>query len=471
MAIPVFRMKPGRSNVERAGAADAVTNAAEILRVLPGSPAEKVKLRPGERILEINQVRPADLIDYLRAEAADRLHLLMAGPEGNRREIRLEKAAEEPLGVVFTSAVFDRVKTCCNRCLFCFVDQMPPGLRKTLYVKDDDYRLSFLQGSYITLTNLEPADWERIERLHLSPLYISIHATGPEIRRKLFRSPAAAEIMPSLRRLADWGISFHGQLVLCPGVNDGEALFRTLTDLGGLWPALGSLAVVPVGLTAYRQGLPELRGFTPEEAREVLAMVVSFQEKFLAAHGSRLVFAADELYLLAGKEFPPLAEYEDLWQLTNGVGLWPLFKAEFLHNLTEFFTGCQERGYSPTGKRVVLTGFAAAKLWEELAGEVRKYFPRIVMEVRPVPSVFGPEVTVAGLVTGADIISHLLEKEPDPGATILLPAVMLRREEEDFLDGYSLRQVEEAVGRRLQVVETTGEAAVRALLEGEGDQR
>ncbi|NLY88613.1 MAG: DUF512 domain-containing protein [Firmicutes bacterium] len=471
----MFRMKPCRGNEEKAGAARAVAKAAakggEIARVIPGSPAKKVKLQPGERILEINQVRPVDLIDYLAAEASDRLHLFVAGPEGETREIRLEKAAEEPLGVVFTSAVFDRVKTCRNRCLFCFVDQMPPGLRETLYVKDDDYRLSFLQGSYITLTNLKPADWERIRRLHLSPLYISIHATEPEIRRKLFRSPAAAEIMPYLKKLAGWGVSFHGQLVLCPGINDGEVLFRTLTDLGGLWPALASLAVVPVGLTAYRRGLPELRTFAPEEAREVLAMVASFQEKFLAAYGSRLVFAADELYLLAGEEFPPLAGYEDLWQLTNGVGLWALFKAEFLRSLAGFSANCQERGYSPTGRRVVLTGFAAAKLWEELAGEVQKVFPRISLEIRPVPSAFGPEVTVAGLVTGADIIRNLREQEAAPGATILLPAVMLRREEGDFLDGYSLRQVEEAVGRRLQVVETTGEAAVRALLEGEGCQR
>lgn len=357
------------------GAANAAGSAAEILRVLPGSPAEKVKLQPGEKILEINGVRPADLIDYLQAEASDRLHLVVAGPEGDKREIRLEKAAEEPLGVVFSSAVFDRVRTCGNRCLFCFVDQMPPGFRKTLYIKDDDYRLSFLQGSYITLTNLKPADWERIRRLHLSPLYISIHATDPAVRRKLFRSPAAAEILPSLQKLADWGISFHGQLVLCPGINDGEALIRTITDLGRLWPALGSLAVVPVGLTAYRQGLPELRGFTREEAREVLAVVASFQEKFLASYGTRLVFAADELYLLAEKEFPPLAEYEDLWQLTNGVGLWALFKAEFLRSLAEFSTAAQDRGSSPTGKRVVLTSLAAAKLWEELAGEVRKYYP------------------------------------------------------------------------------------------------
>lgn len=467
MAIPVSRMKPGREKTAKTGAA----HAAEILRVFPGSPAERANLQPGERILEINGVRPADLIDYLQAEASDRLHLVVARPEGDRREIRLEKAAEEPLGVVFTSAVFDRVRTCGNRCLFCFVDQMPPGFRKTLYIKDDDYRLSFLQGSYITLTNLKPADWERIRRLHLSPLYISIHATDPAVRRKLFRPPAAAEIMPSLKKLADWGISFHGQLVLCPGINDGEALIRTITDLGGLWPALGSLAVVPVGLTAYRQGLPELRGFTREEAREVLAVVAAFQEKFLAAYGTRLVFAADEFYLQAGEEFPPLAGYEDLWQLTNGVGLWALFKAEFLRSLAEFSAACQERGSSPAGRRVVLTGLAAAKLWEELAGEVRKYFPGVALEIRPVPSAFGPEVTVAGLVTGADIIRSLREKEPAPGAVILLPAVMLRREEGDFLDGCSLRQVEAAVGRRLQVVETTGEAAVRALLGGEGNQR
>lgn len=464
-------MEPSRRRQCERARVKVETGSAEISRVLPGSAAEKMNLRPGDRIIEINRRRPADLIDYLAAESCTRLVLLVADTGGNRREIRVEKAADEPLGVVFSSAVFDRVKTCRNRCQFCFVDQMPPGLRRTLYVKDDDYRLSFLQGSYITLTNLEPADWERIKRLHLSPIYISIHATDPEIRRKLFGSPAAEEIIPALKKLAAWGVSFHGQLVICPGINDGKALFRTLTELGELWPAPASLAVVPVGLTAYRQGLPELRGFTPEEAADLLAMVASFQEKFLAAYGSRLVFAADELYLLAGKEIPPLAEYEDLWQLTNGVGLWALFRTEFLSSLAELASNCQERGYFPTGTRVILTGIAAAKLWEELAGEVQKYFPGITLEVRPAPSAFGPEVTVAGLVTGADIIKNFRRKEAAPGAVILLPAIMLRREEGDFLDGYSLRQVEEGVGRRLQVVETTGEAAARALLEGEENQR
>jgi len=437
-----------------------VSTGAEISRVTPGSPAAKVNLKPGDKILQINGVRPVDLIDYLSVEASPCLHLVVADAGGGRREIRLEKPEEKSLGLAFTSAVFDRVKTCCNHCLFCFVDQMPPGLRKTLYLKDDDYRLSFLQGSYITLTNLKKDDWRRIKELRLSPLYISVHATDPKVRRRLFGRSKAGEIMPLLERLASWGIAFHAQVVVCPGINDRKVLAKTLFDLGALWPALQSLAVVPVGLTGYRQELPELRGFEPEEAEKVLELVGSAQKAFSAAAGTRLVYAADEFFLQAQKEIPPLEYYEDLWQLANGVGLWALFKEEFLSALARI---------SPCYRRrprafVVLTGRAAAGLWEELSPALKKHCPWITLEVRPVTSSFGPEVTVAGLVTGNDIIQNLRENGVKPGREVILPGVMLRREERDFLDGRSLKQVEKEAGVPLQVIETTGEAAVKALL-------
>ena len=297
------------------------SSTAIIDQVLSGSLAEEVGLVPGDRIQRINGRILNDLIDYHLIEDSERFSLEAIGVDGRLRKIEVDNREYQGLGVVFTSAVFDGVRTCQNNCLFCFVDQMPAGMRPSLYLKDDDYRLSFLQGSYITLTNLSADDWERISRYRLSPLYLSIHATDPKARERLFGTIKARDVMGKLRKLAAQGINLHAQAVICPGINDGDVLERTISDLGGLWPSLQSLAVVPVGLTRHRLGLPKLRQFTPDEARAVLDTIRSAQTGFLKDYGSRLVFAADEFILRAGAKFPPLEEYEDLWQLENGVGL------------------------------------------------------------------------------------------------------------------------------------------------------
>lgn len=435
---------------------------AEVFQVLPGSLAEEVGLAPGDRIMRINGRTLRDLIDYHLAEASNRLILEVAKADGEFREIDLENEEGWGLGVVFNSAVFDGIRVCRNKCLFCFVDQMPPGMRPSLYLKDDDYRLSFLQGSYITLSNLSAEDWQRIKRERLSPLYISVHATQPEVRERLFGAEKAREIMSHLEQLASWGIKMHTQAVIVPGINDGAVLEKTISDLGGLWPSVLSLAVVPVGLTRHRAGLPELKRFSPTEARAVLELVHRKQREFLSEFGTRLVFPADEFLIQAGAEFPPLAEYEDLWQLENGVGLWALFKEEFTEEL--------ERTVPPSGRRrpgeyLVVTGIDAAALWKELKEKLVVKYPEIKLAIKPVPNFFfGREVTVTGLLTGRDIVSALRNNDLRPEQIVLLPRVMLRRGEDVFLDGMTVGELEEILGVPVKVVEVSGKAAARTIL-------
>ncbi|NLY91413.1 MAG: DUF512 domain-containing protein [Firmicutes bacterium] len=436
---------------------------AVIASVAPRSLADRLGLQPGDRIVKLNRKEIPDLIAYQLAEAEDNLLVEVEKANGEYWELEVEKEEAEGLGVTFTTAVFDGIKPCRNRCLFCFVDQMPRGQRPSLYIKDDDYRLSFLQGSYITLTNLTAADWQRIRRLHLSPLYISVHATDPEVRKKLLGNERAGEVLAQLHQLAAWGCHFHAQAVLCPELNDGSVLARTITDLGDFWPNLRSLAIVPVGLTGHRAHLPPLRKFQPEEAKAVLQTVHRAQARFLAAYGTRLVFAADEFYLQAKEVFPPVEAYEDLLQLENGIGLWPLFKAQFLHALAKL------RGERPPeGKPssfAVITGTDAAKLWEELRRVTGPILPWLKLQILPVTnSFFGPEVTVTGLLTGVDIRQAVSQTPLRPGTHLLLPNVILRHQENLFLDGMTIDQLRAELPYPVKVIGVNGEEVVKTLL-------
>ena len=436
---------------------------AVIASVAPHSLASRLGLQPGDRIVKINGKRIPDLITYQLEEAQDLLVLEVEKENGEYWEYEVEKAETEGLGLSFTTAVFDGIRPCRNHCLFCFVDQMPPKLRPSLYIKDDDYRLSFLQGSYITLTNLTEADWQRIHRLRLSPLYISVHATDPEVRVRLLGNKRAGDIQAHLQRLADWGCHFHAQAVLCPGINDGPILEKTIADLGAFWPQLQTLAIVPVGLTGHRTGLTPLRFFKQEEAQAVLKIVHPAQQQFLASYGSRLVFAADEFYLQANQEFPPLEAYEDLLQLENGVGLWPLFKTEFQQALTKYEGEGQRRG--KPGHYTIITGTSAVELWAELRGRLTKVFPQIELAILPVTNhFFGPEVTVTGLVTGGDIRCALAETPLKSDTCLLLPQVMLRRPENDFLDGMTVDELRANVSHPVKVLAVNGETVVKTLL-------
>lgn len=441
-----------------------------ITQVSPDGLGREVGLEPGDQILRINGKQLTDLIQYYLEECSDRLCLEVEKSSGEIRQIQVEKDEEQGLGVTFSSAVFDSIKRCRNRCVFCFVDQMPPDLRSTLYIKDDDYRLSFLQGSYITLSNLEAEDWHRIKKERLSPLYISVHSTEPAVREELFGNAKIRDILTPLQKLAAWGIQMHTQAVIVPGVNDGDSLRKTIMDLGRLWPAVRSLAIVPVGLTKYRQKLPELRKFTTEEARWVLDLVHQAQQRFLSDFGSRLVFAADEYYLQAQESFPTPAEYEDLWQLENGVGLWALFKEEFLSALA---AGSAKRRQPKGGDFLLLTGTGVAVLWPELIRSFAADYPEVNIEVRPVPNhFFGEMVTVTGLVTGEDIIKELKNKGVKEGQTILIPQVMLRQGETVFLDGTNLQGIREALSSvrnlTIKTVPVNGATLFRIFLGLEG---
>lgn len=417
------------------------TDGVLITGVDPGGIGAELKLKPGDRLLEINGVKPMDFIDYLMLIAEEHLNLKILKQSGEYLEFEFEKSNEESLGLGFEAAVFDEIKTCCNHCLFCFVHQLPSGQRASLYIQDDDYRLSFLQGSYITLTNLTVADWERIEKLHLSPLYISVHATDPVVRQRLLGSKKGGPILQQLKRLAAAGITLHTQAVICPGINDNRVLEKTINDLAELWPQVVSLAVVPVGLTGHRQRLFNLRVPNQDQAKNVLEIVEGSQKKFLKKLNTRFVFAADEWYIIAGEPFPSDEEYEEYPQLDNGVGLIRWFLTDFDENLPKFAPSLQ----TIEGELVVVTGVSTIRLWDEIKTKFNVSFPKLKLTVLPVPNhFFGPSVTVTGLLSGRDIIEAIHSHQQANEAIYLVPEITLKQGEALFLDGISVNELIEA---------------------------
>lgn len=393
-----------------------------VAAVEPSSLAARLGLRPGDELLAVNGHPVRDVIDvrFYAAEEHLRLDIRRAG-----REVHLEadRRYGEPLGLEFAAPVFDGIRRCHNHCSFCFVAQMGPGLRPSLYIRDDDYRYSFLYGNYITLTNLTPADWERIAAQHLSPLYVSVHATDPALRRRVLGNPAAPPILPQLRRLAALGVSVHTQVVLTPGLNDGPALDRTISDLADLYPAVRSVSIVPVGLTKYHRG--GCRVHTPDEARAVFARVTARQPRLRERLGVTFAYLSDEWYLRLGEEVPPAAAYDGLDLTENGVGMVRRFL---------------DRGVSlPTGAHLLATGtLFAPTLRRAVAG-------RPDLEVVPVVNrFFGETVTVAGLLTGADVVETLRGRVEGRG--VVLPKEMFGGPEGRTLDGMTAREIGAALG-------------------------
>ena len=408
---------------------------AKITAISPGSIAAELELAAGDTLLRMNHQKIQDIIDYLLFSAEERLSLEVLKKTGETLVLEFEKAAEEPLGLVFADIVFDELRVCTNHCLFCFVHQLPAGQRASLYVQDDDYRLSFLQGSYITLTNLSDADWSRIEQQRLSPLYVSVHATDPQIRSRLLGTKQAGPIMAHLQRLAAAGITVHAQAVICPGINDGLVLERTITDLAGLWPQVASLAVVPVGLTDFRRHLYNLRGFAAGEAAQVIKTVTQFQVNYQAQWQTRFVFAADEWYILSGTEFPPEADYEDYPQLDNGVGLIRWFLSEF----EEFFPNYWPKLQCFQINFVLITGESTRRLWQQVQTVFKQHVPGVDLEILPVKNGFlGDKVTVTGLLSGKDIQTAIANHVPARPGVYLIPQITLKQDEPCFLDGLSV---------------------------------
>lgn len=431
-----------------------------ITRVRPGSLGEELGLSAGDRIVAVNGRPLRDLIDYLQEVDGEEILLTVARREGEQVEFEVEKDAGEDLGVEFSQAVFDGVKRCRNRCVFCFVDQLPPGLRPSLYLKDDDYRLSFCQGSYITLTNLSKADLERILRLRLSPLYVSVHATDPAVRRAMLRHPGAGEeTLRLLKQLVEGGIEVHAQLVLCPGWNDGVVLDRTLKELGELSEGVRTIAAVPVGITQFRRNPTPLRAFAPAEARAVLAAIHHWQARFFARRGTRLVFAADEFYLRAGEPIPPSAAYEEFAQLEDGVGLVRKFWDEAAEAMVAADRG-EEREVH------IATGQAGALVLQPLLLGLRRQGLAHRARLLVVPNrFFGPTISVTGLLTGADVVSAVrtARHRGERVDRVLVPNSLFRSGGGVTLDDLTLGDLAERCGAAVESVPVDGGALVRRL--------
>jgi putative radical SAM enzyme (TIGR03279 family) len=420
---------------------------AVIASVRPASQAARLGLAPGDRVLRVSGKTPRDYIAYRYLIAEESVSLTWEDAQGRQRRARIEKSLDEDLGITFTSDVFDGVRLCRNRCAFCFVHQLPRGMRAALYVKDDDYRLSFLHGNFVTLTNLTLADRRRIAEYHLSPLYVSVQATEPEVRVRLFGGPTP-DPRVEMQRLISKGIEFHTQIVVCPGSNDGEHLARSVEDLAALHPGVRSIGVVPVGLTSHRGKLAKIPAVTAEMAREIVAQVESWQREYRKRLGTRLVFASDEMYLRAGLPLPSRREYEDFPQLGNGIGGVRLF----LDDLAKLKPVSLKR---PT-RVTLVTGEMAAPFVRALA-EKLEMGQNVTAQVCVVRNrFFGASVTTAGLLTGRDIVAAL--RECGVGEVVVIPGTAVR-EGEGFLDGVRV----EELGVEAHVAHTPGE--VRELLQ------
>jgi putative radical SAM enzyme (TIGR03279 family) len=426
-------------NASAGGVSPRLPQPAVVATVEPGSIGEELGFQPGDRLLSINGQRPRDLIDLQFLVGEEELVLEVEDPGGTLHTVELEKDLDEGLGLGFTEALFDGLKQCNNACPFCFIDQQPPGKRRSLYLKDDDYRLSFLYGSYLTLTNLSEADWRRIETQRLSPLYVSVHATEPELRSRLLVNHRAGLLLEQLAWFQQRDLQIHAQVVVCPGLNDGAALERTLRDLagfaGGDWPAVLSAAVVPVGLTRFR---PPGDGLVPVDrasARAVISRVEPLQAEFQRRLGSRFAWLSDEWYLIAGLPLPPRASYEDLPQQENGVGSIRAFLEE-LDRATAELPVRVERSRRLSWVVGQLVAEALAPVVEKLNA-----VEGVELILHGLPSPYwGQEQVVTGLLTGADLLTGL--EGQDLGEALLLPAVMLRQGDPVFLDDLRLDEVE-----------------------------
>jgi len=418
---------------------DRLPQPAVVVSVEAGSIGEELGFQPGDRLLSINGVRPRDLIDFQMLVGEEDLRLEVEDPAGEVHVIELEKDADDGLGLAFSEALFDGLRQCNNRCPFCFIDQQPPGHRRSLYLKDDDYRLSFLYGSYLTLTNLTAADWQRIEAQRLSPLYVSVHATNPELRSRLLVNPRAALLLDQLRWFAERRLQIHAQVVVCPGVNDGEALGRTLQDLAafaeGDWPTVLSTAVVPVGLTRFRPANDNLVPVDQAAAIAAINQVEALQESFQSRLGSRFAWLADEWYLIAGLPLPPRTDYEDLPQRENGVGSIRGFLEELDQATAQLPTSLA----APQRLSWVVGAVVAGALEPVL--ERLNRVEGLDLRLYGLPSPYwGQDLVVTGLLTGADLIQGLQGR--DLGEKLLLPKLMLRQGESVFLDDMTLEQLQ-----------------------------
>ena len=430
----------------------------KIRAVLPGSIAEELELEPGDVLLAVNDHEIEDVFDYHYYTNEEYLTVLVRKPDGEEWELEIEKEFEEDLGIEFESSLMDDYRSCRNHCIFCFIDQMPPGMRETLYFKDDDSRLSFLQGNYVTLTNMSDHDIDRIIHYHLGPINISFQTTNPDLRCKMLHNRFAGDVFPKIRRLADAGIELNGQIVLCRDINDGAELERSISDMTSYLPALRSVSVVPVGLSKYREGLYPLKPFDAQSAGEVIDLIESWQKKIYPQYGVHFVHASDEWYLLAGRPLPEEERYDGYLQLENGVGMLRLLKEEVEETLAEV----KPDGETPKRRVSIATGRLAGPFLKELGKQIETVHQNVTLQIFEIRNdFFGESITVSGLITGQDLIAQL--KDQDLGDELLLPTNMIRSGERVFLDDLTIEDAEEALGIPIRIVESGGRDLVCAV--------
>ena len=408
-----------------------------ISKIENGSPL-KHRVHIGDTLLAINGNRVHDVLDYKFFGYDPEVSVTVRTPEGIEHTVHVAKAEGQDLGLEFETYLMDKPRSCANNCVFCFIDQLPKGMRRTMYFKDDDARLSFLLGNYITMTNLSDREIQRICDLHISPINISVHTTNPELRIKMLRNRNAGKCIDIMRRFADSGIRMNCQIVCCPGLNDGEELLRTMRELADMYPAVHSVSIVPVGLTKFREGLFELRPFTPEHSSETIDMVTAFGDECLKRFGTRLFFCSDEMYICANRELPEDEFYEEHTQLENGVGMIRLLETEFKSALS-----LSER---PDGVPFsIACGTSVAPFFEKLVCTAHEKYDNIDGRVYAIENdFFGHSINVTGLITGGDLINQL--KGKDLGERLFISQNMLRREEMDFLDDVLLEEASAALG-------------------------
>ena len=441
-----------------------------IKTVKPDSIAEEMGIEPGDRLLEINGETVEDIFDYQYMIEEEYVEVLIAKPSGEEWLLEIDKDYAEDLGIEFENGLMDDYRSCSNKCIFCFIDQMPKGMRETLYFKDDDSRLSFLQGNYVTLTNMSDKDVERVIKYHMSPINISFQTTNPELRCKMLHNRFAGEKLKFLDDLYAGHVEMNGQIVLCKGVNDKDELKRSIEDLMKYLPFMRSVSVVPAGLSKYREGLYPLELFDKEEAEEVIDLIESYQKKAYDEFGLHFIHASDEWYILAERDFPEEGRYDGYIQLENGVGMMRLLRDEFYHAFEEL----QESEEYPKLKEGIARTFtiATAKLAyptiQEFADRITEAFPKVKITVACIRNdFFGETITVSGLITGQDLVAQLKERKEageDLGDTLQIPINMLRSGEEVFLDDLTVQDVEAALGMTVKAVESGGKDFLDAAL-------
>ncbi len=434
-----------------------------INRVLPGSIAEELEIEAGDILLSIDNTEIEDIFDYQFLIQDTYIEVLIQKPDGEQWLLEVDKEFDEDLGIEFENGLMDEYRHCHNKCIFCFIDQMPKGMRETLYFKDDDSRLSFLQGNYVTLTNMSDHDIDRIVRYHLSPINVSFQTMNPELRCKMLNNRFAGEALKKVDILNDAGIIMNGQIVLCKGVNDGEELDFSIRELTKYLPNLESVSVVPVGLSKYRDGLYPLEPFTKEDAEQVIDLIEGWQKKLFAEHGTHFIHASDEWYILAEREIPEEERYDGYLQLENGVGMVRLMLEEFGERLKELKRERKLPDASVTEVLSMATGVLAYPYIEKMARRMEECFPNLKIHVyKIINDFFGEKITVSGLLTGQDICNQLKGKEL--GSRLLLPQNVLRSGEEVFLDDFTKSDLEKALQVPINIVKSSGCGFIDCIL-------